>query len=91
MTEEKENNIDTVVTEEETLNAEANTEAENVQVSYGSPVQEKLKENRRYIINRKERFYDTLIEKMHLTTWALDIFIIAMIVLAIVIVVTHAK
>ena len=56
-----------------------------------SPIAEKLKDNQKEIINRKEHFYDIMIEKLHLSAKIMDIFIILMIVLAVWIVVSHAK
>ena len=56
-----------------------------------SPVIEKLKDNQKQIINKKEHYYDILIEKLHISTLGIDIFIALMIIIAILIVVLNAK
>jgi len=54
-------------------------------------IKEVLKENQKAIIANKEKFYDKMIEKLHITTLGIDIFIAIMIILLIVIVVTQGN
>lgn len=52
---------------------------------------DQLRENRSRIIRKKEQVYDRAIDKLHLTTRAIDIFIIVMIVAAVLIVLLTRK
>jgi len=54
-------------------------------------IKEVLKENQKAIIANKEKFYDKMIDKLHITTLGIDIFIAIMIILLIVIIVTQGN
>lgn len=60
-------------------------------VIYNKSVKEIIKENQETIIANKEKFYDKMIDKMHLSTLAIDIFIAVLIIGLVVIIITQAK
>ncbi|MBQ6654315.1 MAG: hypothetical protein IJM79_02195 [Erysipelotrichaceae bacterium] len=59
-------------------------EEEKKEEQFSSPKQ-LFEHNQQKIIERKERYYDKIIESLHLSTWKLDLLVVVLIVIVILI------
>ena len=56
-----------------------------------SSARELFEHNQQQIIEKKEAYYDKVIDKFHLTTWKLDLLVILLIVIIVLIFVFGSK